>query len=757
MIALAVAWLLGACALLLQPALPGVRALLLVCIVTASLALALRRASILAFALGYALCWQQGGERLGGWLDPSREGRTVALEGTVASVPLAVADGTRFRLATVPQAGVPPLVELTWYEPDRRLRAAERLRLEARLRRPRGFANPGGADQAARMLREGIGATGYVRTLESGGRSWRDVARRPVLVARDEIAAATRRALGERPAAGIVAGLSVGLQDALSPGQWRDLARSGTSHLMAISGTHIGMLAALAAWIAGGLQRLRQRRGAHGTVRDAALVAGSLAATGYASLAGWSVPTQRTAIMIAVVAGALRLRRRLAAGDALALGAVAVLALEPLAPLAPGFWLSFGAVAAILHATGGTFDRPGVARSYVQVQVAVTAGLVPALAACFGSVSIVAAAVNLVAIPLYTLLIVPAVLAATALLVTLPDAGTVAMQGVAWLVEATWPVIGVPASWSLATWGVSGVTPWSGAVMAAGAAATLAPLPAPGRLAGLLLLVAACAWRPQPPAEGAARLALLDVGQGLAAIIETRRHVLVYDSGPSFRTGSDTGALVVEPYLRHRGRRRIDTLVASHDDLDHAGGAGSLARSLPVAQRVASGRSLDALGPTARCTRGARWSWDGVSLEWLHPAADARVGDNDGSCVLLVRAGPHAALLTGDIERRAEAEIVARARPGRIDVLLVPHHGSRTSSTAAFVAATRPSWALVPAGHRNRWGFPKPEVVQRWQDAGATVLVQSATGSIEFALDPRRAIEPPTLWRQERRRFWHDP
>jgi competence protein ComEC len=751
------AWLLGACVLLLQPMLPGAGTLALVCLAAAVLAAVLRRGAPLAFAVGYALSWQQGGERMAARLDPQLEGQTLAIRGVVASVPQAMADGVRFRLAATPQAGIPPLVELTWYEPDRRLQAAERLELEVRLRRPRGFANPGGADYEARMLRENIGATGYVRALDSEGRDWQDIARRPVLVARDEIYAATRRTLGDRPATGIVAGLSVGLQDALSPAQWRELARSGTSHLMAISGTHIGMLAAMAAWLAVGVQRLRQRRGALGAARDAAVVAGSVTALAYSSLAGWSVPTQRTAIMIGIVTLALRLRRRIGPGDALALGAIAVLALEPLAPLAVGFWLSFGAVGVIVLATSGLLERPGLLRGYARVQVAVTAGLVPVLVGSFGSVSIVSAGVNLVAIPLYTILIVPAVLASTAIVLVAPEPGAAVMRGVAWLIEATWPLIGVPAGWSWATWGVAGLSWWAWCALALGAVAALTPLPPPGRVAGVALLVAACAWRAMPPDPGAVHFAMLDVGQGLAAVVETRNHVLVYDAGPAFRSGSDAGTLVVEPYLRHRGRRRIDLLVASHDDLDHAGGMASLARAMPVIQRIASGRALDAIGPTQRCTRGGRWTWDDVSFEWLHPGPDLLPNDNDRSCVLRVRAGRHTVLLTGDVERRGEAELLEQDDPGHVDVLLVPHHGSRTSSTAALVAATRPRWALVPAGHRNRWGFPKPDIVASWQAAGSEVLTGSTTGAIEFELHPDRPIRAPRLRRIEHRRFWHDP
>ena len=757
MIWTAVAWLAGACALLLQSELPALRTVAIVCAATLLAAAVLRRWAVLGLAFGFTLAWQQCTLRLEQRLDPALEGVSLGLSGHVASVPQQVGGGLRFRLATDPLPGVPPLVELTWYAPQWRPQAAERLELEVRLRRPRGFANPGGSDFEARRLRQGLGATGYVRSATRLGRRRGDVARFPVLVARDAISEAIRAALGERPATGIVAGLSVGLQDALSAAQWRELARSGTSHLMAISGMHIGMFALLAGWLTMHVQRLRQRRGARGTARDAAVVAGSLAALAYASLAGWSVPTQRTAIMIAIVAIALRSRRRVGSADALAAGAIAVLAIQPLAPLSVGFWLSFGAVAAILLVTSGQLAQPGVARGYAQSQWAVTAGLVPVLVGSFGTVSLVSAGVNFLAIPLYTLVIVPAVLLATACVLAAPGPGAVALGGVAWLIETTWPLIAVPAAWPWATWGVAGLGPFGWATLVVGAVAALAPLPAPGRVAGLLLAVAACGWRAPAPEWGAARFAMLDVGQGLAAVVETRHHVLVYDAGPAFRSGSDAGALVLEPYLRHRGLRRVDALVVSHDDLDHAGGVASLARAMPVARRITSGHALEGPGSIELCRRGGRWSWDGVSFEWLHPGPDLPPGDNDRSCVLRVRVGPHVLLLTGDIEHPAEVELQAQGAAGRVDVLTVPHHGSRTSSTQSFVDATQPRWALVPSGHRNRWGFPKPDVVARWEAAGATVIVGSASGAIEFDVHPDLPLAAPRLHRPAQRRLWHDP
>ena len=757
MVRMACAWLGGTCALLALPVLPGLAAASVLVSVAALLALLSGAWPLLALAAGFGSAWLEVSTRLDQRLDPSLEGRNVPIRGRVVSVPQRRPDGVRFRLAVAPRPGIPQLVELTWYEPDWVPRPGERLEVEARLRRPRGFANPGGVDQEARMLRERIGATGYIRAARSDGRAWRDVLAEPVLVARGEIYDAIRTALGERPATGIVAGLAVGLQDALSQEQWRALARSGTSHLMAISGMHIGMVGAIAAWVAARLQRWRQARGARGSRRDAAVVAGTLTAFLYALLAGWSVPTQRTVIMIALVAAALRLRRRVGAADALSLGALAVLALDPLAPLAVGFWLSFGAVAVILFVVSGQLSRPGVLPGFAQVQLAVTIGLVPVLAGSFGSISLVAAPVNALAIPLYTLIIVPAVLLATALTLAAPVAGAAVLGAVAWLIEVTWPLFGATAASPFASWGIAALPIAGWVALVAGAVAALAPLPAPGRTAGLLVVVALCAWRAAPPGPGSVHVALLDVGQGLATVVQTRHHVLVYDTGPAFRSGTDTGALVLEPYLRSRGLRRVDVLVASHDDDDHVGGAASLSRLVPVERRIASGRALDPLGPASACRAGQGWAWDGVQFEWLHPETPLLPGDNDRSCVLALRVGARVLIFAGDAETPAEQQIIARGVPGPVEVLIVPHHGSRTSSSEAFVAATRPRWALVSAGYRNRWGFPAPAIVERWRSVGARMLVTSASGAVEFDVARDRPLDRVSEWRRANPRVWKDP
>jgi competence protein ComEC len=751
----ALGFVAGTCLMLLLPQLPSAGAL--AGLAVAALVVGWRAGSFVPIALiaGVILGRAEAGSRMADQLDPDLEGRILAIEGQVASVPQTLAQGLRFRFepARGPGRQLPRTIELTWYEPDWRPLPAERLVLEVKLRRPRGFANPGGSDYVARMLREGVGATGYIRGATRRGRTADDVFASPVLVARGEVARVIADVLGRRPATGIVAGLAVGLQDALSPEQWRALARSGTTHLMAISGMHIGMVAAIAAWLGAAVQRARQRRGALGTARDAALVCGVAAAVGYAALAGWSVPTQRTALMIVLLAIVFRSRRRAGVWHGVAVAAAAVLLTDPLSALAPGFWLSFGAVAAIVFATTGRAGPPGVLRDYGRLQLAVSVGLVPVLIGSFGGISLVSILVNLLAVPLYTLLIVPAVLVASALAMAAQPLGAPLLHGVAWLIETTWPLIDIPGSWSWAVWNVAALplTLWCTLIVATIGA--LSPVPAPGRAAACIVLVAVAGWRPASLPEGAARIAMLDVGQGLSVVVETRNRVLVYDAGPSFRSGSDAALLAIEPYLRRRGVRAIDLLVVSHDDADHAGGAASLIASFPVHARAASGGALGATG-VIRCARGGRWSWDGVDFEWLHPGATLQLRDNDRSCVLSIRAGEHRALLTGDIELDGERELLRASSPGAVDLLVVPHHGSRSSSGPELIDATRPRWALISSGHGNRWGLPAPEVVAAWERAGSRVLVTSRTGAVEFELRAGAPIGEPRLARVDTARFW---
>ena len=334
-----------------------------------------------------------------------------------------------------------------------------------------------------------------------------------------------------------------------------------------------------------------------------------------------------------------------------------------------------------------------------------------------------------------------------------PPAGEWVLALPVQVLEWTWPLLQWLAQCPLALWHFPAPPLPAFLALIAGVLLLVAPGIWPTRLAGVLLCLPVVLHRVPGPGVGNFELAMLDVGQGLAVVVRTEAHVLVYDAGPAFPTGRDAGDLAVLPYLRHRGVRHVDALVVSHGDLDHRGGVDSVLAAMPVA-RVLAGPSVGPLlRPRSPCWRGQRWTWDGVEFELLHPAPSARASDNDSSCVLLIRSGAGSVLLAGDVEAVAESEIVASGLP-RTAAVVVPHHGSRTSSTATFVGELRPEIALISAGYRNRWGLPRREVVERWRAAGARVLTTADSGAIEITF---AAGHPPLAreYRRTQRRYWH--
>ena len=276
----------------------------------------------------------------------------------------------------------------------------------------------------------------------------------------------------------------------------------------------------------------------------------------------------------------------------------------------------------------------------------------------------------------------------------------------------------------------------------------------PGRLVAWLGALGVVLWRPVSLPGSCVRLDMLDVGQGLAVVVQTRHHVLLYDSGPSYRGGGSAARSVVLPFLAHRGIDSLDRLVISHADNDHAGGLPFLLADVAV-DRVLAGESLPQAPGADACAAAAPWHWDGVRFDLLHPRAGDGLAGNDASCVLLVSAGGRRALLTGDIEADAEARLVRRRVLPRAEWLSMPHHGSRTSSTAAFVQAVQPRVAVVSSGYGNRWGMPMPDITARWRAAGASVINTAESGAVSQTLCSDSAFEPAVGHRDRYGRLWH--
>lgn len=677
----------------------------------------------------------------GHWLQAQRlpvaeHGESRWLRGHVEGLPEAGPLRTRFQFVTAQR---PRRIRVSWYDDSPDLRPGDCWRLRLKLRAARGFLNPGGFDYEAWLWRKRIGATGYVRAAE---RCPSDAA---APVARWRQGAARRLAalLEGHSMTGPILALSLGERSAIDDAQWRTLRRTGTGHLLAISGLHVGLIAGTVFW---GLRWLAPRLYylPHPSALTVAAAGAGLAAAAYATLAGFGLPARRALIMTLVVLVAVIRRRRTAPSQLLALAALAVLLLDPFAVMAPGFWLSFGAVAWILYLVGGRL-RPGRG-GWFRLQPALVLGLLPWTLFWFGEASLVAAPVNAVLIPAFVVL-VPAVLAVVVLALALPGVGAPLLQGLAMTFERGWSVLtwlaGLPGAYvSLPDPGLAGLL-----AALAGIGWLLAPRGVPGRWLGLIGLLPLLLGPPAPPVGGF-RVTLLDVGQGLAAVVRTAEHALLFDAGPRYRTGFDTGEAVVIPYLHARGIRRLDKLVLSHGDIDHRGGVEAVRAAVPVGSTL----GVDQATP---CRAGNGWRWDGVRFRVLHPDGPRWRG-NDASCVLSVSGPGGRVLLTGDIEAAAERRLVAAYGDALdADVLVVPHHGSASSSTTVFLDAVSPAYALVPAGWRNRWGFPAAAVRSRLHAAGAETFVSGRTGALRVEIGPESGVGRPRAWRERAGRFWH--
>ena len=658
-------------------------------------------------------------------------------------------------------ARIPPRVRLSWFDPDAMPRIGETWQFEIRLRRPRGNANPGGFDYETWLFRERIGATGYV----VGGK--RNLRLRPsedrLARLRERLVERIQRVAGSTPEAAVLAAISVGARHQVSQRQWERYARSGLSHLMAISGLHIGLAAATAFML---LRLLLGLLRVPGNTRHLALAGSLLIAAAYAMLAGFAVPAQRAAVMLLLAAIVVIARRRVRPLTVLAVAAAMVTLVDPLATMTPGFRFSFAAVLLLLWFAVRL--QPGDRRSLMarpvfgvrvlgEMQLVLLFGLLPLSVAIFDRVALHAPLVNLLAVPLFSFVTVPATLMGLVLGGPLEFAGDwllrVAASSVAGLEAVIDRTVRLPGSdtriasldgnvWLL----LVPVLCW-----------VVVPPGWPGRWLAWLVLACLIGWRPPAPPAGCMDTTFLDVGQGQAIVVRTRDHVAVYDTGPAYRGGTSQAERVVLPYLVHRGITRVDRLIVSHGDIDHAGGVDAILDGIDVSA-IVTGEALPVDShPVSRCRAGDAWYWGGIRFEFLHPPRHGRLSGNDASCVLLVSAGERRLLLTGDIEVSAEGMLVEQGSLVTVDVVSVPHHGSRTSSTPAFVEGVAASHAIVSAGYANRWGMPDERVAGRWRAAGATLLNTAVSGAITVRLCADTDELPVSEFRRRRSGLWHPP
>lgn len=759
---------------------------LLIMVLLKKSALAIRRLTritsvlIAGFSLGFIWASACAHWRLADTLPAASEGQDIQVVGVVSKLPQQIERGVRFEFdIEQAAASVPRHISLAWYRgraddgaeaiQAMPLHAGERWRFTVRLKRPHGNVNPHGFDYEGWLFERGIGATGYVRppyqmsAIRLNAAVWRPAY--AVEMLREKIRERFRAVLPDTPdvpertnSAGILIALAIGDQQAIAPALWQQFAKTGITHLMSISGLHVTMFAGLFYFLAGRLWRRSSILPLYFPAQKAAAIAGFMAAFAYSLLAGFAVPAQRTLYMLGVVALARLLNREVAVSRVLALALLVVLLLDPWAVLAAGFWLSFGAVALLFYIGSGRLGAAHWLAEWGRAQWAITLGMLPALLALFQQFSLVSPLANAVAIPLVSFVITPLALAGALpffdpllWLANFITAGL--LHFIDWL-----------AALPLATWQQAAPPAWAVLLALSGGVWLLLPRGFPARWLGLLTFLPLLTIIPPRPPVGEAEVVVLDVGQGLAIHVQTATHDLLFDAGPAYSTEADSGNRIIAPYLRSMGVRRLDEMIVSHADNDHAGGAASVLASMPVGllrTSLPADHPLRAMAiAQVPCRAGNAWDWDGVRFTILHPPAGLQAKKTNAvSCVLSLNASGRRLLITADIEAAQESALVLRridvnsaANPLAADVLTVPHHGSLTSSSAAFIAAVGARDAIFPVGYRNRFGHPKPDVVARYVQSGAHLHRTDADGAISVQLGPQGVrIEHA---RAARRRYW---
>ena len=706
------------------------------------------------FLFGYALFMLAGQQVIATRLEPAYEGDSMLTQVRVADFPRASGRSVVMDVEAIADVRIPKRTRVGWFEAPVQPRLGDIWELELRLRQPRGTLNPGVFDYESWMFREKYRASGYVvggkrnRLLDEGAVTRLERFRAGFVTT-------ARGATDSDSAAAILAAIGVGARHAITREQWDRFAASGTSHLMAISGLHVGLAAIAAFVISFGLLTPVIRQNGY----VVAIVIGAVCALAYALVSGFGVPARRAIVMLAVVAFTMWRRRQLDPAATVAAAGVVVFLTDPIATMRPGFHLSFAAVVLLVWLarrkdTVRSVWRIAVAsRQLLVMQVFLLFGLLPLTALIFQRFVVAATPANLVAVPVFSFVTVPLTLAGMVSDSFLPALASFLLGIAAHSIDAIEWFIGYVVELPFSSITLARIQGVAWLFVWVPLAWVILPRGWPGRRIALLGILAVVTWKPAAPPVDCLDAWVLDAGQGLAVTVQSRTGVLLYDTGMAWRGGGSIADQVILPFLRSRRIDYIDWLVVSHSDLDHSGGVSRILDEVSVGE-VIVGEPLE-LSQQRRCAKGQGWTSGSIRFDVLHPGSLDERGGNASSCVLRVSAGPHSILLTGDIEAPSERELVQARAPLAADIAVVPHHGSLTSSTVPFIDSVYPDIAVISAGHANRWGFPKPLVVERWEAMGARVLNTATSGALYFRVCADGGVTKMYGERARRHRFWH--
>ena len=680
-------------------------------------------------------------------------GKDVTITGIIANVPEHGSHTIRFEFTPDKTADIdlPHKLRLNWYKPlPLTLGAGERWQLTVRLKQIHGMANPGSFDYEGWLFQHRINATGYVRNHNDNKRL--DTAPSYSINAlRQTLLSKLNSHLQSSPQLGLIQGLTTGIRDNISLFQWQTLRLSGTNHLLAISGLHIGLAAAIGFFSFRWLWSRRAKNLLFLPAMEAAAIAGFFAALFYAALAGFAIPTQRALIMVATVMVAVLIRRPVAPSYVLAFSLLLVLIWDPFAVLAAGFWLSFSAVAIILFTSQNRFPSPRW--QWLKIHTLIAVGLTPLLLLFFMQTSLVAPIANIIAVPFISLIIVPILLLATIMLWLYEPIGAGLLQLADSLLTLFWPILEYLAALPFSHWTIAQLPFYYYLAIVIGTLLLLSPSRFPAKWLGVIGLSPLLLFNSGRPEQGEFWFTLLDVGQGLAAVVQTKDHTLVFDTGPKYSDSFNAGTAIVLPFLQQQGINSIDTLIISHADNDHIGGAKPLRKHI-TADTLLTSMPNHKLADALPCLAGQSWQWNEVYFTMLYPTEEDSGSENNLSCVLKVTNKAGSVLLTGDIEKQAEQQLMLRhGKALDSTILIAPHHGSKTSSSAAFIDAVQPEVVLFPVGYHNRYHFPASSITKRYQDRHIRQYNSADHGAIQFKMGTT-IMSAPLLYRQQAKTIW---
>lgn len=704
------------------------------------------------------------------------QGKDVLVTGVIASIPLDDKRKRRFEfdIETIEfnkqKNNTPGKVRLSWYKKrkyskkqsqnnhtQQNIKAGQRWQFWLRLKQPHGFMNPGGFDYEGWLYQKKIRATGYVRINAKKKQFAKklddNVSGYPVLSLRQSLYDRLSLITKESNYGGILIALAMGERTGITQEQWQVFRATGTSHLVAISGLHVGLLAGFVFFITWRLWPYFGSAALMLASPRAAAITALLVATFYAAMSGFAVPAQRALIMLFIVLLAIFRRTKVQSSQVLSLALLTVLLLDPVAVLSPGFWLSFAAVTIISVAAFGRLNTGKNWHLWGRLQWRISLALIPLLIFLFQQASLISPLANLFAIPTVSFLVVPLVLLATTFAPFIADFAELFYTVADTILNILWWLLALMADTPVSQWYAVKPDVLTLCLASLGFVLLLTPKGWPAKYLGLFLIIPLLWPNTNNLKHGEAEFTLLDVGQGLSAVVRTRGHTLVFDTGPKFSPSFDTGAAVVVPFLRQKGIKKLDMLIVSHKDNDHRGGLKSIRKEFKTAKILSS---YEEKGSQA-CFMGQSWRWDGVLFEILNPDNSISYKKrNNASCVLRVTVGKKSLLISADIEKKAEKHLLRdNEEQLKATYLVVPHHGSKTSSSQAFLDAVNPEYALIPVGFRNRYRMPHSTVLQRYRDMNIPIFETSKSGAITILLGQKNSTNAPSEYRKKAQKYWN--